>query len=136
MSEEQKPGDVLEVMFPEKEVDLGSKRKITVSPVSLEDLPKIAKSFGKVLSMAETGKSPAEIAITGLEEILQIIPYCIDIPPKEVPSTAVPEIIEIVIEQNITEESVGKWSALIQKAIELQAETIDLNQGKEKLGSS
>jgi hypothetical protein len=120
MPKKKETGDVLDVMFPEREVSLAEGQTLKVRPLSLEDLPKVAKAFGKVLNLTEAGKSPADIAISGLEEILQIIPYCIDRPPSEVPSTAVPEIIEIVIDQNITDDAVGKWQALIQRALDLQ----------------
>ena len=111
----------LEVMFPEREVviKIGEEEVVVlVTPLSLEDLPKIAQAFGRLMKLAEGAElSSAEIAAKGLEELLLLIPYCIDLPPKQIPATEVPDLLEVIIEQNITEEIVGKWGSLVQKLV-------------------
>ena len=112
----------LEVLFPEREViiKLGEVEiPVLVSPLSLEDLPKVAKAFGRLMELAE-GKvlSNSELAAKGLEELLLLVPYCIDLPPNRVPASQVPDILEVVVEQNITDEIVGKWMGLVQKLVE------------------
>jgi hypothetical protein len=113
-------GNELDTLFPGKEVALGDDQAVVVRPLSLESLPKVAKAFGKIMRLAETGTLPSELAVAGMEELLQILPFCIDRPANEIPSTVVPEIIEIVIDQNLTDDVVGKWQALIQRAVMLQ----------------
>ena len=113
-------GNELDVLFPGKEASIGGDQTVTVRPISLENLPQVAKSFGKIMRMAELGTLPSELAVAGMEELLQILPYCIDRSPAEIPSTAVPDIIQIVLEQNVTEDVVGKWQALIQRIVKLQ----------------
>ena len=110
----------LKTLFPAREVVLSDgETVVTVTPLSLENLPKVADSFGILMSYAESGaSSPAEIAAKALGEVLKIVPYCIDIPAKAVPAYDVPSILEIVVEQNLTEEVVGKWMSLVQKVIE------------------
>jgi hypothetical protein len=90
-----------------------------VTPLSLEDLPKVADSFGALMKEAEGGTvSPSEIAAKALGEVLKLVPYCINIPAKNVPANDVPDILEIVVEQNISESTVGKWMRLVQKVAE------------------
>ena len=112
----------LEVMFPGKDVPIAigdQVVKVRVSPLSLEDLPKVAQAFGRLMKLAEGNElQPSEIAAKGLEELLLLIPYCIDLPPSQVPATEVPSLLEVIIEQNITEEVVGKWMGLVQKLVE------------------
>jgi hypothetical protein len=72
---------------------------------------KLAESKGEEFSSAE-------IAAMGLEELLSLIPYCINLPPEKIPATEVPDILEVVIDQNITEDVVGKWGSLVQKLVE------------------
>jgi len=106
------PGKVVPITIGDQEVDCN------VSPLSLEDLPKIAQAFGRLMKVAEGGElSPSEIAAKGLEELLLLIPYCIDLPPSKVPASQVPGILEVIIEQNITEDVVGKWMGLVQKLV-------------------
>uniref|UniRef100_A0A6M3X5A9 Uncharacterized protein n=1 Tax=viral metagenome TaxID=1070528 RepID=A0A6M3X5A9_9ZZZZ len=120
----------LNVLFPEKEVPLPDGSVLKVTPLSLKDLPKVVRAFGTIMKLAteqsgafdkaKKSKKPvegayAEIAIAGAEELLQILPYCIDRKPEEVPLEVVPDVISIVIEQNVTDVAVKKWVALAQK---------------------
>ena len=111
----------LDVMFPGKVVPIkigDQEVECTVTPLMLEDLPKIAQAFGRLMKYAEAKELlPSEIAAKGLEELLLLIPYCIDLPPSKVPATEVPGILEVIIEQNITEDVVGKWMGLVQKLV-------------------
>lgn len=111
----------LKVLFPAEEVVLSDgETRVTVTPLSLENLPKVADSFGILMSHAEGGVlAPSEIAAKALGEVLKIVPYCIDIPARAVPAYDVPDILEIVVKQNITETVVGKWMSLVQKVIEV-----------------
>ena len=124
----------LNVLFSEKEVPLSDGSVLTVKPLSLKDLPKVVSAFGTIMKLAteqvdssvKTKKSVkpvegayAEIAAAGMEELLKILPYCIDRKPEEVPLEVVPEVILIVLEQNITDAAIKKWVALAQKIAEL-----------------
>jgi hypothetical protein len=71
------------------------------------------------MKFAEAGKiGPSEIAAKGVVEVLKLVPYCINLPASQIPSTDVPDIIDIVVEQNITEDVVGKWMGLVQKLMD------------------
>jgi hypothetical protein len=109
----------IKTLFPAREVVLSDgETKVTVTPLSLENLPKVADSFGILMKHAEGGTiGPSEIAAKALGEVLKIVPYCIDLPASKVPSVDVPDILEIVVEQNITEGVVGKWMSLVQKVL-------------------
>ena len=109
----------IEVLFPAREVVLSDgETKVTVTPLSLEHLPKVAESFGAIMKHAEGGNiGPSEIAAKALVEVLRIVPYCIDVKASTIPSYDVPDLLEIVVEQNITNDVVGKWMSLVQKVI-------------------
>lgn len=130
----------LNVLFPGKSVPLPDGSVVNVTPLSLKDLPKVVEAFGTIMKLAteqarsekKVTKTPtkkktasdkldksaesayAEIAAAGMKELLQILPYCIDRQPEEIPFEAVPEIITIVIEQNVTDSAIKKWTALVQ----------------------
>ena len=119
----KKKGSELETLFPEKTI-----HGIVVRPIALDNLPKVIDAFGRVLQLADKGVPYADIALQGLRELLIILPYCIDCPPEEVPSTVVPELIGAVLDQNLTEDSVGKWMSLLERANALRVDA----GGKEK----
>lgn len=124
----------LEVLFPTKEVSLsGTSMVVKVKPLSLEDLPKVADSFGILMKHAEVGDPPSEIASKALGEVLKLIPYCIDLPAKYIPASDVPDILEVVISQNISQDIVGKWMALVEKIKEVGEG--DQSEAVEKLKS-
>ena len=129
---QQKKGTELDVLFPTQEVDLGNGQTVIVRPLTLEDLPKVIDAFGKIMQLADEKKPPADMAMAGMGELLQILPLCIDRKPSEIPSTILPDLIEVLIEQNLTEAVVGKWTTLIQKVSEKMP---DLNL-PEALGQS
>lgn len=114
----------LKILFPAREVVLSDgETKVTVTPLTLEHLPKVADSFAILMKHAEGGSiGPSEIAAKALGEVLKIVPYCIDILPKYIPAYDVPDILEIVVEQNITEEVVGKWMSLVQRVVVLSGQ--------------
>ena len=126
--------DELKVLFPEREVKLSDGVTIVkVTPLSLEDLPKVADSFAILMKTAESGEvGPSEIAAKALGEVLKLVPYCIDYPPKQIPAHDVPSVLEVVVEQNITEDVVGKWMSLVQKVLEVSGNKDLLGGGEKK----
>lgn len=124
----------LRTLFPAKEVVLSDgATTVTVTPLSLENLPKVADSFSILMKYAEGGATgPSEIAAKALGEVLKLVPYCIDIPASKVPATDVPDILEIVVEQNITEDVVGKWMSLVQKVMQVSGHGEVLVETKKK----
>jgi len=108
----------LKTLFPAREVVLTDDSVVTITPLSLENLPIVADSFGILMKHAEGGTiGPSEIAAKALGEVLKIVPYCIDVPASSIPAYDVPDILEVVVEQNITQDVVGKWMSLVQKVI-------------------
>jgi hypothetical protein len=119
--EKAKKKDVLETMFPDKEVTLPDGSKVLVTPLSLEHMPKVMRSFREILKLAtQPDKDFTDIGIEAIAEVMELIPYCIDRPASEIPSASIPEIINIVIDQNVSDESLGKWKALADRMIEMQ----------------
>lgn len=119
--EKPKKKDVLETMFPDKEVTLPDGSKVTVAPLSLEHMPKVMRSFREILKLAtQPDKDFTDIGVEAIAEVMELIPYCIDRPASEIPSASIPEIINIVIDQNVSDDSLGKWKALANRMLEMQ----------------
>jgi len=119
MTEKKKrTGNVLKVLFPGEEVEICEGQKVKVTPLSLADLPKVIDAFSVVMQLAEKNVPPSDIAVVGCTELLKILPFCIDRPPEEIPVTVVPDVIDVVLRQNITDASVAKWKALVQRVSE------------------
>ena len=108
----------IQVLFPEERVELPDGSFVVVRPLSLKDFPKLIRAFGNVATEVATKGSATqnELGMEMLAEISnEILPYCIDRKPEEIPFDKAPDIIELILEQNFTGESVKKWSALAQK---------------------
>jgi hypothetical protein len=108
----------LNVLFSGEEVKVGD-GVVTVSPLPLSKLPKVIEAFSSLMKRAQDGITPQELAMQGLTDILKILPFCVDVDPDDIPAYAVPDILEKVIEQNISDATVGKWKALIPKMTDM-----------------
>jgi len=122
--DEKKKIEALKVLFPERKVKLAENIDVIVTPLSLKEMPKVSDAFGKIMKLAASGVTFAEISTVAISELMELLPYCIDLPPESIPQWAIPDIIDIVLEQNATDNVVGKWQALITKMTErFQAST-------------
>lgn len=124
--------DTLDTLFPSKAVPLPDGSVVTVSPLSLEDLPKVIGAFSALMDKVEAKAPPTEIALECMAELLKLLPFCLDRPPSEVPVLCLPEVLLVVIGQNMTEDALGKWKALIEKFTDLAP----LGQSLSELASS
>lgn len=118
----------LEVMFPKRDFSLNEKQIIHISPLSLEDLPRVTEAFASVATLAGQGKSIPEITIEGMSQLLKIAKYCIDVPPRVIPIDKVPDVLQIIVELNMSETIVKKWQTLIETV----NKELNLGQGEEK----
>jgi len=125
--DEKKKIEALKVLFPERKVKLAENIDVIVTPLSLKEMPKVSDAFGKIMKLAASGVTFAEISTVAISELMELLPYCIDLPPESIPQWAIPDIIDIVLEQNATDNVVGKWQALITKMTErFQASTVPM----------
>lgn len=115
MEKKKLDSKALEVLFPHGEVALTDEVTIQVRPLSLKDLPKVTDSFGVVMKLTEAGSSPSEIAAKALQEVIHLIQYTVDIDPDHIPASVVPDLLEVVVEQNMSADILKKWMALVQK---------------------
>lgn len=120
MNEKEKKDErnELDVLFPNKVIELSENFKVTVKPLSAENLSKAIKPFSTLLEKVTAGGHPALVVFDAVEAAMQILPYCIDKPLSEIPATKIPELLEAMGELNLTPESVKKWKALVQKIVE------------------
>ena len=129
---DQKKADPVNVLFKTEVLDLDDGSKIEVKPLSLDKLPLVLDALSKLMSHVDKGAGPSEIAAVGFKEVSELIPHCINRSPEEVPMDMVPDIVTIVISQNLTESSLKKWKTLADKLIDLGGSV----QGQMKTGSS
>ena len=142
MSEKPDRGP-LDIMFPEIEVVVGDGLKIKVHPLRMSDLPKALDVLERLLlkfeDMQETRSEfksnfefGAHMAVEGTREILDLLPFCIDMPLENIPAIpALPELAEAVIELNMNDLVRAKWKALIGQIMNAVG---PLNQGEKKKG--
>lgn len=119
MSEEKKEISELDVLFPKRDIQIGNGVNVTMRPLSVEDLPKTLKSFIKVYQKVQAGIPPEEVAVDCLSDITEILPFCTDRPMKQIPASALPDMITVFLEQNLTQDTVSKWTALAQSVAQL-----------------
>ena len=113
--------DVLEVLFPGKELEIAKGEVVIMKPLSLEDLTKVIDAFNTVAEMYAKGQDAGTIVLTAMKEVLLLLSYCIDRPINEIPAKYTPDLVETFVEQNLDDVTLAKWTTLVQKfASELQ----------------
>ncbi len=110
-----KESNALKVMFPEEEVELFGGKIVKIRPLSLKDIPKVIESFKAVMKIASENEDMTDVATSAATELMNLIPFCINCKLEEIPMRDVPEILTIIVDQNLSEASVGNWTALISK---------------------
>jgi len=124
MKEEEKLGSELDDMFPAKRVPVdGLKKPIRVHPISVEDIGMVVDAFGEILVMVQGGVTYSELSVKAIKQILKILPYCVQQPVSTIPGYALPDILQVVIDQNFSKKVLGNWQALIQKLAETAQKT-------------
>lgn len=115
MPKEAKPTN-LEKVFPDKKLTVDG-LTVTVKPLSMEDIPSVATSIVRIIELKSEGKSDQEIGLTAINDIFAIIKLCVDVPLRDIPGFLTPTIIRIVLKQNITEDLVGEYGALLNDVV-------------------
>lgn len=111
----------LAVLFPGEQVDIGEGEEVTVRPLSLENLKDVVESFQRIVVFYREGHDAATIIFKAFKEVMELLPFCIDRPMSQIPSGAAPDLLEAFLRQNLADEVLGKWTALIQTMVaELQ----------------
>ena len=113
LKERFKETSPLKVMFPEEEVELFGGKIVKVRPLSLKDIPKVIASFRTIMKIASETKDMADVASFAVAAIMDLVPFCVDCKPEEIPLLNVPEILTVIVKQNLSEASVGNWTTLI-----------------------
>ena len=108
-----KESNALTVMFPEEEVELFGGKIVKVRPLSLKDIPKVIESFKAIMKIASETEDMTDVASSSVAEIMNLVPFCVDCKPEEIPIQNVPEILTVIVKQNMPEASVGNWTTLI-----------------------
>lgn len=132
MKEEDKT--TLKVLFAgEEQVEVAPGITISVHPISLHDLVGVIDKVEALLNKKRDAEvagqyDAASFGMTCIKEIFALIPYCTDADLTTLPgTTALPALIEKILEQNLAEVTVGKWSALGGKVMELMGGMGKLN---------
>jgi hypothetical protein len=104
----------LAVLFPGEQVEIGEGEIVTVRPLSLENLKDVVESFQKIVTFYREGNDAATIIFKAFKEVMELLPFCIDRPMRDIPSGVAPDLLEAFLRQNLSDEVLGKWTALIQ----------------------
>ena len=127
MAQEAEKSNSLEILFPEREIKTDDGTVVcTVRPLSLKNFSKVADAFSKIAKEVDGGMGPAELTSTSLTQILELLPYCVNKSVDDIPATFIPEIIEIVVDQNMKEPTLKKWSSLVDRVIALSEKAGEL----------
>lgn len=112
MSKKPEAPPEAKVLFPGDEVPLPDGSVIKVKPLTLANFSKVTSSMETIVSLVASGVDPGSLGVRAMAQLVDIIPYCIDRKADEVPASAIPDLLRIVVEQNISDEILKKWSAL------------------------
>jgi hypothetical protein len=134
-TDQKKGAGELQILFPYAEISCPDGSSVKVKPLTLEDLPKVLDAFTSLAQLVEAEASPTVLAVAGLRELLQIMPFCIDREKQDVPAAIIPHILEVMIKQNLAAETLGKWQALIQ-SFSTVAGTAPVGQSKKPVTGS
>lgn len=103
----------LEVLFPYKDVDIGDGKTVKMHPIPLPELEKVLDALSNVAQLVTKKLSHTEIGIQAGKDVLRLLPLCIDVPLSTIPSTAAPYLLEVLLEQNLTDAVIKKWQVLV-----------------------
>ena len=106
--------EYLAVLFPGEEVDIGEGVMVTMRPLTLENLKDVVDAFQTVVGIYRSGKDSTTVIFKAFKEVMELLPYCMDRSMDEIPSGAAPDLLEAFLRQNLAEDVLGKWTALIQ----------------------
>lgn len=110
--------EYLEVLFPGETIDMGHGYVVNVRPLSLENLKEVITAFNKIVDLYREGKDASAMIFVAFEEVMELLPLCIDKSMSEIPSGFAPELLEAFIRQNLAHDVVGKWTALVRTLTE------------------
>ena len=116
---EEKKLDELDILFPGIDIKIAEGIVVTVTPILLEDLPKVLPYLVSLFQLFQAGQSPAEIASSATKELLAVLPFCINVPLKRLPAHAAPALVSALIDLNVTDELVSKIKTLSERVVKL-----------------
>ena len=126
--------DALKILFPEETVDIGDGVQVTIRPFPVSVLPKVTAAFRRILSSVQNGGQPQDMVFVCIDEIMEILRYCIDKDLEEIPASAFPDLAQKFIEQNVSDDVVGKWISLFESVATIPGLTTE-ESGNEQAGS-
>jgi len=128
-----KPDD-LDTMFPDRVVKAtgrtGRRVDVTMTPLPLDKLPLVMESFEAVVNaMLKSGGDQRVAGLAAVKEAVNLLPHCMDIEMSELAATSAPDLLSLFIDQNITDDMLGKWIALAGKINERVGDNPALKEG-------
>ncbi len=129
-----KPND-LDTMFPDHVVKArgrkGDEVLVTMNPLPLDKLPLVMDSFQTVVdAMLVAGGDQRAAGLAAVREAVTLLPYCMDVELKELAATSAPDLLSVFIDQNITDDMLGKWMALAGKINKRTGDNPILKEGQ------
>ena len=119
---EQSSTGALRILFPQRSILTPDDGHITMSPIPLKKLPSVMEHFMIAASLASQGIPPAQMLVIAAESILTLLDICILEENKKteyLTGTSAPYLVEVFLDQNLSGEILGKWTALIDRIKEI-----------------
>jgi hypothetical protein len=115
----KKPSEV-DVLFPGNVVTAqgmnGKPIKVTMNPLPLDKLPLVMESFERVMAAMLEAQGDQRVAgLAAVKEAVVLLPHCMDVEMNKLAASAAPDLLSVFIDQNITDDMLGKWMALAEK---------------------
>lgn len=102
----------------QREVDIGveGEGKVSLKCLPLDDIDKVFESFDKIIALLSEGSSPVAIAFQAFRDVKKLLPLCLVDPEvmEILPATALPFLLEAIVEMNFTEAMLVKWKSLVE----------------------
>ena len=133
-TQKSKPDD-LDTMFPDNVVKArglnGSDVEVTMNPLPLDKLPLVMDSFHVVVDAMLTAGGDQRVAgLAAVKEAVILLPHCMDVEMKDLAATSAPDLLTVFIDQNITDDMLGKWMTLAGKINERMGDNPILKEGQ------
>lgn len=101
-------------LFPKIEIKYKDKTVATVKPIPISDVSKITHVVLKLIQNVRSGISVEQLPLMAAEDLLELIPYSIDVDINDLPSILLPDIFKAMIALNLDDTVIKNWLALFE----------------------
>ena len=126
--------DILLELFPKKEIKINEKVIAIVKPIAIEDYIKVTHIIKNLVRQVQSGVAYESLAFDMIDDIIELVPYSVDTELPKLPGTILPEVIQAMIELNLTKSIVKNWSDLFKMVGEKLPEILEKKEAGQDSG--